>query len=244
MEEKINQALVQLENDLQSLVSARKQVETTVKASSELQKVVGDYVSSVKSLCVGLQSWKDNLKSRESSLGHDVETAISNIKRICEEIVSSFAGKADNIKTSFLNDTNEALDKFVDQNNILAERVEGLTALREQIKKATEEIESFKNSLGEMSKELKESQEEQDVLLDDIKQKALELPTTILNETQSIINSVEQSKTTLIGIINNTNIIIDRTKTKVNNLNTNIDALNTLCQNLNSSIISINRSVL
>ncbi len=47
MEDRINKALGQLEKDLQKINSARCQVESTVKASTELQKVVSDYVSSV-----------------------------------------------------------------------------------------------------------------------------------------------------------------------------------------------------
>lgn len=48
MEDRINKALGQLEKDLQEINSARSQVESTVKASTELQKVVSDYVSSVQ----------------------------------------------------------------------------------------------------------------------------------------------------------------------------------------------------
>lgn len=39
MEDRINKALGQLEKDLQEINSARSQVESTVKASTELQKV-------------------------------------------------------------------------------------------------------------------------------------------------------------------------------------------------------------
>ena len=79
MEERINQALVQLESDLQSLQSAKEQVEKTVGASAELQKTVGEYVASVKNLCVTLKTWENNLKTRESSLSQDVESSIADI---------------------------------------------------------------------------------------------------------------------------------------------------------------------
>lgn len=52
MEDRFNQALMQLEKDLQSINTAREQVESTVKASTELQKVVGEYVTSVKKLVI------------------------------------------------------------------------------------------------------------------------------------------------------------------------------------------------
>lgn len=238
MEEIINQTLIKLEEDLQSIVSAREQVEQAVNSSTDLQKVVSEYVGSVKTLCSNIQTWEENLKEREFSLNHDVETAIYAIRQTCTEIVDAFDTKVDNVHSLFKNETKDTLDKFIEENNKLQKHVESIDALREQIKKTTCEIQLVKNSLTQISTELKESQDEQDALLDEIKQRIFELPIAIQNEAQSIISTVGRSESSIIDIINNTNIIIDGIKTKVNNLNSNIDALNTLCQNINSTIIS------
>ena len=50
MEERINQALIQIENDLRSVKSARKQVDIVVESSSQLKEKVGTFVSDVSNL--------------------------------------------------------------------------------------------------------------------------------------------------------------------------------------------------
>ena len=51
----INAALQRLEQNLKDLSSARTQVENTIKASSDLQKVVSEYVTAVEWLCKRLK---------------------------------------------------------------------------------------------------------------------------------------------------------------------------------------------
>lgn len=238
MEEKINQALVQLEKDLQSLVSARKQVDATIKASSELQIVVSDYVSSVKKLCVGLKAWEDNLSSIESSLGQDTEASISKIKKICDEITSSFASKADNINTLFQNGTKETLDKYEEQNSILAGRVGELTSLREQIKKSTVEIDSVKGSLEVILKELNESQEEQDKALEEIRKIVSALPTNIQQNVNNVIQVVNRLEQVLNELLGQTNMKIDDVSGKTDTITSKLISMTDLCHNINSSINS------
>lgn len=238
MEEKINQALVQLENDLQSLVSARKQVEETIKASSELQKVVGGYVASVRTLCAGLQSWEDDLKVRELSLGQETGAAIADIKRLCAETITSFSVKANDIETSFKNNTKETLNSFTEQNSKLAERVIEMNALREQIKTATAEIENVKSSLEMISKDLKDSQDEQDRILEEIKQKIFDLPSTIQQSTSAITQAVSFTEESLKEVLGQANKALDAVNGKADTLALNIANLTSLCQEINSSVAS------
>lgn len=236
MEQKINQALVQLENDLQSLVAARKSVEDTIKSSSELQKVVGEYVASVKTLCDRLQSWEDNLRGRESSLGHECEAAIVNIKHLCAETIESFSGKLNEIETSFKNNTKDILDSFSEQNRKLAERVEELNTLRDDIKKVTTEIENVKSSLEKISEDLKDSQDGQDKVLEEIKQKVLDLPNTIQQSSSKIIQEVSSARESLNELLTQTNNTLDAVNGKADSLAQNIANLTSLCHDVNTSV--------
>ena len=172
MEDRINQALAQLEKDLQEINSARNQVESTVKASAELQKVVREYVSSVKALCVGLQAWESELRTREGRLSHEYEEAISRVNSTCNEIRNSFGAEVEKTSTEFKNKTNPIVEKFTEQIGKLEKHVQDLNSLRDEIKKTTGEIESVKGTLTQISKDLKESQESQDAVLNDLKQKS------------------------------------------------------------------------
>ncbi len=238
MEERINQALVQLESDLQSLQSAKEQVEKTVGASVELQKTVGEYVVSVKNLCVTLKAWENNLKTRESSLGQDVESSIAAIERTCSTLITAFNTNVDQATTTFQTGTKTVLENFIDENNKLTEQVESLNDLREQIKKATEDIQLLKDSLSQISKDLKESQDEQDEALNGILQKVTNLPLQVHEESLSVIQTISNSEKTVVNSVNITISKADEIIVSIKGLASNLDGLNTLCQNINSSIIS------
>jgi len=238
MEERINQALVQLESDLQSLQSAKEQVEKTVGASAELQKTVGEYVVSVKNLCITLKTWENNLKTRESSLGQDVASSIADIERSCSSLITAFNSNVDQATTTFQTGTKTVLDNFVDENNKLTERVKSLNDLQEQIKKATKDIQILKDSLSQISKDLKESQDEQDETLNGIQQKVTNLPSQVHEESLSVNQAISNTEKTLVDSVNISISKADEIIASIKGLTSNLDGLNTLCQNINSSIIS------
>lgn len=238
MEERINQALVQLESDLQSLQSAKEQVEKTVGASAELQKTVGEYVASVKNLCVTLKTWEKNVKTRESSLGQDVESSIAAIEQTCSTLITAFNTNVDQATTTFQTGTKTVLDNFIDENNKLTEQVESLNDLREQIKKATEDIQLLKDSLSQISKDLKESQDEQDEALNGIQQKVANLPSQVHEESLYVNQAILNSEKTLVDSVNIAISKADEIIASIKGITSNLDGLNTLCQNINSTIIS------
>ena len=204
----INAALERLEKNLQDLDSARNQVEQAVKASTDLQSVVSEYVSSVKTLCVGLQAWEASLKAQGESLSRDYEAAIARVNSTCTEIINSFGTVVKQTSTDFKDKTGSIVEKFTEQNRILTERVQDLNALKEDIKKATAEIQEIKESLSQISKDLKESQESQDAVLEDIKQKLEAIPTVIsttaegINEKLSSIQEKADSISSLLSKVN------------------------------------------
>ena len=238
MEERINQALVQLESDLQSLQSAKEQVEKTVGASVELQKTVGEYVVSVKNLCVTLKTWENNLKTRESALGQDVESSIAAIEQTCSTLITTFETNVGQTTTTFQTGTKTILDNFIDENNKLEEQVKSLNGLQEQIKKVTEDIQLLKDSLSQISKDLKDSQDEQDEALNGILLKVTNLPSQVHEESLSVILAMSNSEKTLVDSVNIAISKADEVIASTKVLTSNLDGLNTLCQNINSSIIS------
>ena len=238
MEERINQALVQLESDLQSLQSAKEQVEKTVGASAELQKTVGEYVVSVKNLCVTLKTWENNLKTRESSLSQDVESSIADIERTCSTLIKTFDTNVGQATTSFQTGIKTALDNFISENNKLTEQVKSLNGLREQIKKATEDVQLLKDSQSQISKDLKESQDKQDEALNEIQQNVTNLPSQVHEESLSVIQAISNSEKTLVDSVDIAISKADEIIVSIKGVTSNLDGLNTLCQNINSSIIS------
>ena len=238
MEDRINKALGQLEKDLQEINSARSQVESTVKASTELQKVVSGYVSSVQSLCVGLQAWESELRAREGTISHEYEDAISRLNSTCTDIINSFSTVVKQTSTDFEEKAGSFVEMFSEQNKMLTERVQDLNSLKEDVKKATTESQEIKESISQISQDLKESQESQDAVLEDIKQNVLGLKETVTTVASKLSQEISHAKQDLLDTQNLTNSKIDSVSAKADTLATNIANLTTLCQNIDHSISS------
>jgi len=239
----INSALEKLEKNLSELDSARSQVLKSVNASNDLLKMVTLYVTAVKNLADSLVQWESSLSARESELHDEFESAISRIRQRCTEIISAFNADVSKATSEFKTETDKTLEKFTEQNDKLAERVEELVSLREQIKKATAEIESVKSSLNEILKELKDSQDEQDATLEDLKQKVAGLNEKIENSKGTVLQAITRSEQSLSELINQTNGKIDGVSAKADAIANNVGSLTTICQNIDTLVRSSTNSV-
>lgn len=231
MQDKINQTLIQLEKDLQEISSAREQVESTVEASNKLLQVVEKYISMVHSLSDSLKQWKTSLNEEETSFREELNTTVTNVKRLSGNIIESLGVQLKTISSVFQEQADVTVKKFIEQNSKLEKRVEELSALREQINVTTNKIENVKSSLEHISKDLKESQDEQDVALEEIKTKVSALPTIIQQSFESMSQAISHSEHALAETLNQIN-------GKTDTLAINIANLTTLCQSVNSTITS------
>jgi chromosome segregation ATPase len=118
-----------------------------------------------------------------------------------------------------------------------------LVALREQIKKATEEIESVKSALNEILKELKDSQDEQDATLEDLKAKVTGLNEKIGNSKVAVLQAITHSEQSLSAILHQTNEKIDGVSGKADALASNVASLTTICQNIDTLVQSSTNSI-
>ena len=239
----INTALERLEKNLSELDSARSQVLQSVNASNDLLKMVTQYVTAVKNLAANLEVWESSLRGRESDLHAEFGSAITSIKQTCTDIISAFKVDVNKASSDFKKDTDKTLEKFTEQNDKLAERVSELVALREQIKKATAEIESVKSALNEILKELKDSQDEQDATLEDLKTKVSGLNEKVENSKGTVLQAVTDSKQSLSAILNQTNEKIDGVSGKTDALASNVGTLTTICQNIDTLVQSSTTSI-
>lgn len=130
----INATLERLEQNLKQLDSARKQVETTAQASEGLQNAVAGYVASINSLVKEIKEWEKQLEGAQVGISEEVQKSVGEMTSACENITSSFTSSVD-----------ASLQEFTEQNNLLSERVEELSALREEIKSTTKEIQTIKS---------------------------------------------------------------------------------------------------
>lgn len=224
----INDALERLEKNLQDLDSARTQVEKTVAASLELQRLVSDYVSSVKTLGDGLQSWDLKLNAHDENLSKEYETAISRVNSSFAEIINTFKTDAEKISSDFKSKTDGSINKLTEQNNILSERVRDLNSVRDEIRKATNEIQVVKESLTQISKDLKDSQDNQDAVLNSLNQKS--------DQLISKVNGIEDKVNTLLNKADSNNTLLTQVKTLGQGIKTTTDEIHTKLQSTFESL--------
>ena len=161
----INISLERLEQSLKDIESAKNQVEKTVKTSNELQGVVAGYVSSLDSLLTNVKDWVKEISSFQGSNITGIEKSIVNIKNSCDKVIEKFTNSTDKTSDNLKQKTKEELSKFESANTKLTSQVDKLANLDEHLKSATSAIDSVKDKLGEVLKELKDSQNTQDDLL-------------------------------------------------------------------------------
>lgn len=243
----INAALQRLEQNLNDLDSARKQVENAVKASSNLQSVVAEYVSSIETLCVRLKKWDADLNNRENLLPHEVESMISQLTTSCSQIVSTFNNAVEGAASDFKFKSDSLISKFDEQNNKLAERVQEMNTFRDFIKKTTEEIQSVKEILIQISKDLKESQDSQDAVLIDIKQKVETFPTVVSSIVEGInpqIASIQDKADSIYSLLTQVNSLgIDIKSALEQNLSTVQSSTESLLNSIESSKKETTKSI-
>lgn len=221
--------LAKMEASLNEVDSARKQVESTVNASSELQKEVGEYVSAVKALCENLQSWESDLREREGALSREYEEAIKQIGSTCTEVIKSFETEVKKTSTDFKTKTEPVIERFTEQIGKLDKHVQDLNALKDEIKKASSEIQAVKESLSQISKDLKESQDAQDEVLNDIKQKVSDISEAINIHANLILHRIDEFCQYVFNEI-------PALHGEINNISNNLLQVNTLCQNIKTDL--------
>lgn len=232
-------SLAKMEASLNEVESARKQVESTVNASSELQREVREYVSTVKALCVSLQSREAELRAHKETISREYEEAISSVGLTCTEVIRLFETEVNKTGTGFKTKTEPIIEKYTEQIGKLENHVQGLNALRDEINKTTSEIDYVKETLIQISTELKESQDGQDTVLIDIKLKGDE----ISNKFDAIVSSEDDIAEKLHSISNNLNESFSLLNKKVDTISSNLSSVEDYSQTIITKISQIESSL-
>ena len=239
----INTALERLEKNLSDLDSAREQVVNTVNASNDLLRMVSSYVFSIKNLTTNLEGWETSLNDRETASRDEFESSIILLKKSCNDIITAFDTDVKTASSEFITKTDSSIEKFSEENSKLSEKVKELIVLREQINSSTVEIENVKSYLESISEVLKNSQAEQDKVLDEIKKVISSLPRSIQQRTNEVVQAISKSEQALFDLVDHTNEKIEAVVVKADSIISELSTLNGLCNDINSSLSSSTRSI-
>ena len=194
MEERIHQSLLQLENDLKDLNSAREQVESIVEAHKSLKESVEKYVSILANLQTDSNEllkeitteYKDNLEKTKLS--------IKDFGTKCGEIIVSFDKKTTVISATLQTSIDNAVNAFDDKIQKLNSSIESLKELYKSFDNSIKTIEETKGTLDKILEELISSQKTQDEILNTIKNELHQLTSQTKEEFSKLDVLIQKSE--------------------------------------------------
>lgn len=237
MEDRINQALSQIERDLQNIKSAREQVDSVVSSSEQLKERVGSFVSDVNTLSKQVEGLIQSLAEQGKSNIVDFEKSLEDLKKACATVVSSFE-----------KETTVAASTIKMEINNLHDEVERLEEARSNLVVATNAIKNLNDDVEKLTTELKESQSAQDNDLQAIKEQLTGFLTQLLDTSKkadAIQHSIQDQNNTLNQLLQSLNAantalsgISPLIQTVQSSLSNQIqNETNQISQSLNTSII-------
>ncbi len=212
MEERINNALQQIEADLQKLKSAREQVESVVSSHKELQGEVQTFVNEVANLSQGTEKLLGSISAEKGKTLQDYNDTLSALKNNCDAIVAQFKTDAqtqlDNANNSFDEKGNAIINGFEKSKKQIE------TSLTENLKRFQEKIESFSVSCNNITNSL---QEKADNIISNFAKETEKINSSFRDEATNLKTQAER----LVTLGNSLRDSIDI----VNGLNSNIEKL-------------------
>lgn len=210
-------ALAKLEATLQDIETAKNQVKQTVKAYSELKDQFSEYAQPLESISGSIHGLISEIQNKNKTLVFESGTILASYETKVNEVLSrlsdalatnlettknelnaidnSFSTDCNNTASAFKENTNAVLRELNESIHSLKICVESLDGLHNDIKDNLTQLATIRQEIGVIKQSLTESQEAQDVVLNDIK--------TILSAVTPSIQTVQDSLSNQIQNVTN-----------------------------------------
>ena len=183
------------------------------------------------------------MRAREGALSREYEEAITRVGSTCTEVIRSFEAGVEKTMTDLKAKTGPVIERFTEQIGKLDKHVQDLNALKDEIKKATSEIQTVKEYLTQISKDLKESQESQDRVLDDLKQKVDAIPDKIETASDAVIDNCNRKHQDIKSVLDELSQSLSGIDAKMDRLAETTSAIQLKCDAIKSSVDEANASI-
>ena len=237
----INSTLERLEKNLEDLDSARQQVEKTIKASTDLQKLVSSYILSVKELCISLKALDTELGSMGKALSEGAQTALLNLEKSCKQVIKDFDDKTKKAIEDFKGKTAEELGKFSGENTKLSESISTLHQLYKSFKESTDIVRSIGGSLHEILMGIRECNNSLTLLKNQINSFKNENIAKINGAKDETIKKIDASSHTLVNSVKLVESKSDTLLEKCELIKSNINKVNSVIDALKSEVLTLKK---
>lgn len=198
-------SLSQLEQELQSIKSARALAEDTVGAYAEVKIDIKNLLNEFESVTKSLSSISSAFESENEILTTEIQNSINVVKGQLETLNTAFANQCNSVIVRFTESVNkaagdlatktESLSGNYERNNAdFKSSIKELASVHSSLIKATESVTSLKVDIATLQGQLNQSQKNQDATLEKI---ASQLQATGTSHTQiltQIANDLKSSQ--------------------------------------------------
>lgn len=187
----INAALERLETNLTEVESAKKQVEETIATSESLQQIIGRYSESLSSMGKDISAFIEEIRNYQGNKTSELDSAVDTIKTSCDCVINKFNAEVKLAIKSFDEKLSETIVKFGSENEKLRIQVNKLNSLQDVLNKATKEVNEVEKKVDILATELKNSQDEQDKVLANVKSSLEILPSSVKSNAEEIVSEIK-----------------------------------------------------
>lgn len=198
MDYNINNALENLEKNLQKVDSAREQVEKTVNAYYQLQGKVEVCTNCFHDLASSVEALISIAKEHRNSISIDMNSSLVSIKESCDKINKSFDDSCGKAASNFDEKATKSVIQLNENIDSLKRQISGLDSIEKSFTLSMDQIRSLKIKIENIAENLDSSQSSQDDLLNAIDNNVNECKRMIETVTKGVLRKQEELQT-LIG---------------------------------------------
>lgn len=240
-------SLSQLEQELQSIKSARALVDDTVGAYAEVRIDIKKLLNEFESVTKTLNSISSALESENESINSEIQKSIDVVQRQLETLNTSFANQCNSVIMRFIESVSKAANDLATKtesltatyeknNNDFKASIKELALVHASLVKATESVTSLKSDIATLQNQLNLSQKEQDATLEKIASQLQATGTShaqILTQIANDLKSSQDAQDADLAVIrNNQNNQASKFESVAASISTNSDKLNTIISNI------------
>lgn len=247
-------SLSQLEQELQSIKSARALVDKTVGAYTEVKNEINSLLNEFESVTKSLNSISSAFETENETLKAEIQNSINVVKGQLYTLTTAFANQCNSVIIRFMESVNKATNDLVAKTEALSgtyERnnkdfkssINELASVHSSLIRATESVTSLKADIATFKEQLNQSQKNQDATLEKI---VSLLQATGTSHTQILTHIANDLKSSQDAQDENLNELKEANKRHTNQVDKVIETQNSLDKKLessNSSIINLGRTI-
>lgn len=239
----INAALERLETNLAEVESAKKQVDETIATSESLQQIIGRYSESLSSMGKDISAFIEEIRNYQGNKTSELDSAVDTIKTSCDCVINKFNAEVKLAIKSFDEKIAETIVSFGSENEKLCVQVNKLNSLQDVLNKAIKEVYEVEKKVDILATELKNSQDEQNKVLANVKSSLKTLPSSVKSNADVIVSEIKNRTLELKSVSEKIVEDVSKAIQKLDNQNSVLTETKKLCGDIRGDVGNLKDSI-